>query len=77
MSSELNSAIEVLTDHFILGQEKTIKEVSQALECVTKAESFEELGRKVCLAMLKANVAALQTKRAVLVAGLSSEGPTQ
>lgn len=77
MNNELNNAIEVLTDHFILGQEKTIKEVGQALERVSEAKSFEDLGRKVCLAMLKANVAALQTKRAVLVAGLASEGPAQ
>lgn len=77
MNNELNNAIEVLTDHFILGQEKSSKEVSQALDKLIEVKPFEELGRKVCLAMLKANVAALQTKRAVLVAGLPSEGPIQ
>lgn len=77
MNNELNNAIEVLTDHFILGQEKSSKEVSRALDQLIEVKPFKELGRRVLLAMLKANVAALQTKRAVLVAGLPSEGPKQ
>lgn len=68
MTTEIEKAIDLVAQHFLLDGEKKSIDVTNALAAIGGSKQFETLGRAMYAAMLKTHVARLQADKATLVA---------
>lgn len=67
MTTEIEKDIDLVVQHFLLDDEKSSTDVTNALMSMGRSRPFEALGRAMYLAMLKTYMASLQAEKATLV----------
>jgi hypothetical protein len=67
--------IELLVQHFLLDEERTLQEVTDAMLQLNETKPFEALGRAMFTAMTQAHTAQLQAAKATLTAKQSKRKP--
>jgi hypothetical protein len=68
MTTEIEKAIDVLVQNFLLDAEQSMESVTGALSAISAENNFADLGQAVFTAMLQAHTARLGSTRATLTA---------
>lgn len=68
MSTEIEKEIDLVVQHFVLDNEKSSAEVTNAFVVIGGSKPFEALGHAMFRAMLNTHIAQLQAEKATLVA---------
>ena len=68
MTIETDDAINLVAQHFLLDEAKSLADVTDALATIGASGPFEALGHAIFTAILKTHIANLEGAKALLVA---------